>query len=327
VQRLSLRSSDIDEVRSFGGRHFYPREFLHPLARSGSLDAQFDLLCLGELTIGDVRYGADVTLGYAHPDAYQVGVPLAGRLDAHQGGRTIVGAGTDAPLFRVGEHVVLDRWSADCRQLGVKISRFALERQLHALLDEACEVPLKLPAQLDITGGLGRSWAALVRLVAAEYNDRGGLLDHPLLLGYLQESLTIGLLMASDHPYRAALIQPATAYRPAPARRAIEAIHANPELPYTVAMLARTAGVSVRTLQAAFRRYVGCTPMAYLRKVRLARVHEDLEHADPTEVTVSAVAYRWGFAHLGRFAAAYRTRYGTTPGQTLHNARRTRHRG
>jgi AraC-like DNA-binding protein len=31
------------------------------------------------------------------------------------------------------------------------------------------------------------------------------------------------------------------------------------------------------------------------------------------------VAMRWGFTHLGRFAGAYRDRYGVTPSQTLRD--------
>jgi len=33
--------------------------------------------------------------------------------------------------------------------------------------------------------------------------------------------------------------------------------------------------------------------------------------------TVAAIAARWGFAHPGRFAAAYQQQYGTTPATTL----------
>ena len=57
--------------------------------------------------------------------------------------------------------------------------------------------------------------------------------------------------------------------------------------------------------------------MTYLRRTRLARVHEDLLHADPASTTVRTVAHRWGFAHLGRFAATYAERYGQSPSTTL----------
>ena len=51
--------------------------------------------------------------------------------------------------------------------------------------------------------------------------------------------------------------------------------------------------------------------------MRLSRVHDELRNADPTRVTVAAAAHRWGFAHLGRFASAYREKYGVAPSETL----------
>ena len=318
VERLSVRSSDIDEVRAFGGRYFFPRKFLRPLHRSGRLDARFDMLRFGSLTICDARYGADVTLGY-EPDAYQVGVPLAGCLVAHQGGRAMLGAGNQAAVSRVGEDVVLDRWSAGCRQLVVKIERDALDRQLEDLLGVSVAAPIKLPGLLDIGVGRGRSWAALIRLVAGEFRSAAGLLDHAVIVSNLHNAVTTGLLLAVDHPEREALDRPARAYRPPAVRRAIEAMHAHPEHPFTAATLANTANVSVRTLQAGFQRYTGRSPMAYLRDVRLARAHEDLRAADPCLTTVGRIAHRWGFTHLGRFAALYRARYRTTPSQTLRS--------
>jgi AraC-like DNA-binding protein len=320
VQRLSMRSDDVEHVRAFGGKHFFPRRFLHPLQQSGHLAARFDLLQLGPLTVCDAQYGADVTLCYEPTDAYQVGVPLAGRLVARQGGRTIVGVGSLAAVSRVGEEVVVDCWSADCRQLVVKIDRNILERQLQDLLGTPIQGPVKLAGQLDTATGAGLSCAELIRVVAREFSDQTGMLDHRLVLGRLTDTLTAALLFAIDHPYRDVLARPVRAYRPPPVRRAIEAIQALPEHPFTMATLADTAGVSIRTLQAGFQRYVGVGPMAYLRDVRLARAHEDLRAGDPRETTVARVAHRWGFIHLGRFAAAYRARYGTTPSRTLRGS-------
>ena len=37
------------------------------------------------------------------------------------------------------------------------------------------------------------------------------------------------------------------------------------------------------------------------------------------ETTVNAIAARWGFTHRGRFAAAYRNRYGQSPATTLRS--------
>ena len=82
-------------------------------------------------------------------------------------------------------------------------------------------------------------------------------------------------------------------------------------------MLASEVFVSGRSLQEAFRREIGQPPMTYLRQIRLRRVHDDLASAEPGSVTVAAVASRWGFLHLGRFAGAYRAAFGVSPSETL----------
>ncbi|MCF6735612.1 helix-turn-helix transcriptional regulator [Blastococcus sp. KM273129] len=105
---------------------------------------------------------------------------------------------------------------------------------------------------------------------------------------------------------------------PAAVRRTVEYIDAHAGEPLTLADIVDASGIGPRALQAAFRRYRDTTPTAYLRRVRLDRVHRELQAADlTTDTTVAAVAARWGFAHHGRFAAAYRQAYGRTPQQTL----------
>jgi AraC-like DNA-binding protein len=83
--------------------------------------------------------------------------------------------------------------------------------------------------------------------------------------------------------------------------------------------IAAAAHVTPRALQYAFTRHLQTTPMAYLRRVRLAAAHQDLQAADPRDGdTVTSIAARWGFAHPGRFATAYRNAYGQAPSVTLH---------
>ncbi|MFB9877982.1 helix-turn-helix transcriptional regulator [Planobispora siamensis] len=100
-------------------------------------------------------------------------------------------------------------------------------------------------------------------------------------------------------------------------RRAVAFIDDHADADITLTDIAAAARVSGRTLQYAFREHLGTTPMGYLRRVRLAAAHADLLAADPGHTTVAAVAARWGFFHLGRFAAAYRDAYGYQPSDTL----------
>lgn len=96
-------------------------------------------------------------------------------------------------------------------------------------------------------------------------------------------------------------------------RRARTFIDEHLHEPLTVHDIAAAARLSVRGLQYAFHRAYDASPTAYLRAARLSSAHRDLLAADPERETVSGVARRWGFVHLGRFAAAYRDTYGESP--------------
>jgi transcriptional regulator GlxA family with amidase domain len=62
---------------------------------------------------------------------------------------------------------------------------------------------------------------------------------------------------------------------------------------------------------------MGTSPMAYLRELRLQAVHDELAIAEPGSIRVTEVAARWGFVHLGRFAATYRRQFAELPSDTL----------
>ena len=202
----------------------------------------------------------------------------------------------------------------------MKIDSRALQNELAELLDAPVTSPVRLSPTLDVSRGPGATWMRLLRLVAADAVMPAGLTRHPVMDRSLQQSIVTGLLLASDHQYRSRLERwsPALA-APRAVRTAVEAMHADPINQFTVSELAHLAGVSRRSLQQSFQRYLGVPPMTYLRHVRLARAHEQLQRADPAETSVADVALRCGFLHLGRFASVYRARYGVPPSRTLRD--------
>jgi transcriptional regulator GlxA family with amidase domain len=84
--------------------------------------------------------------------------------------------------------------------------------------------------------------------------------------------------------------------------------------------LAKVAGVSPRTLHEGFRRYRGYSPMQYLRRQRMSAAREELTSPGAT-TTVTDVALKWGFNHLGRFSGFYARQFGEAPSETLRAAR------
>ena len=90
--------------------------------------------------------------------------------------------------------------------------------------------------------------------------------------------------------------------------------------PITIGELSKMAGVSERTLRAAFREAVGVSPKQYTIAERLRAAHAALSAADPETTTVTDVAMAFGFFELGRFSGRYRDAFGETPSQTLRQA-------
>lgn len=101
-------------------------------------------------------------------------------------------------------------------------------------------------------------------------------------------------------------------------RRARDHVAAHLDEPLAVADLAHAAGTGVRSLQLAFRRELGVTPLEYVRDERMRAARAELLAAPGAPVT--AIAQRWGFTNPGRFSAHYRRLFGEYPRDTRRQA-------
>lgn len=318
---VALRTSDVDEARAFCRKMFYGPLQVNPVGDLGGFAFSGDVVMLGPITVGEISYGADVRVNIADLEtSYHVLAPLTGTLRSRHRGAVVVADPTRAAVYRPVGDIDLE-WPADCRLLSVKVERAALERELDAALDQQIVAPLLLGESFDLIDGPGRTWAALVRLLHTELRTSDGLASSPRMAARWRDMVVSGLALTVEHPYGdepAGLQGPS---RPRTVKRTLDAMHAEPARQFTVGDLAQIAGVGVRVLQESFRRHVGVSPLAYLRRLRLDGVHLELSRSDPWQVNVSEVAYRWGFTHLGRFAGAYRARFGESPSQTLRDRR------
>jgi AraC-like DNA-binding protein len=105
---------------------------------------------------------------------------------------------------------------------------------------------------------------------------------------------------------------------PGTLRRAITFIEEHAHEDIGLADIAAAAFVTPRAVQLAFRRHLNTTPRSYLRRVRLAHAHRELQQASPGDgTTVTAVASRWGFSTSSSFSAYYGQAYGAPPSRTL----------
>ncbi|MFL9711669.1 helix-turn-helix domain-containing protein [Methylobacillus sp. Pita1] len=95
----------------------------------------------------------------------------------------------------------------------------------------------------------------------------------------------------------------------------------NSEMPLTIGELCSMLHVSRRTLNHAFIRGVGITPVTYMRNVRLHRVRAELQSAPDSVTSIANVATKWGFWHMSLFSRYYRELFGECPNKTLERTR------
>jgi AraC-like DNA-binding protein len=105
-------------------------------------------------------------------------------------------------------------------------------------------------------------------------------------------------------------------------RRALDYVQAHAREPIGTPEIAAAAGLSPRGLQQSLRRHLDQTPGELLRSVRLDGALDELRRAERDETSVADIARGWGFGHLGRFSAAYRSRFGELPSDTLRTRTR-----
>jgi transcriptional regulator GlxA family with amidase domain len=146
----------------------------------------------------------------------------------------------------------------------------------------------------------------------------GSLVQRGHGIGSLEELLMSSLLQIQGSNYHDDLTRPADQGGRRIVQEAMEYIETHLSEEITMERLARNVHMSIRSIQEGFREELGISPMAYVRERRLQRVREDLTDAIPADgVTVTGVAQRWGFHHLGSFSVHYRRRWGESPSETL----------
>lgn len=105
-------------------------------------------------------------------------------------------------------------------------------------------------------------------------------------------------------------------HRDALVRRAESHLKGHLDRPFDSAALSLALGVGERQLERLFRDAYGHGPCHWHQVARLNRARSALLQADATG-SVTEIALRLGFGHLGRFSLLYRTVFGECPRDTL----------
>jgi AraC-like DNA-binding protein len=319
LQRYRLfESHDMDEARESVARVFCPHGLVMLRPRT-ELDACHHSARLHrDVSLNYVQYGPGVQIdpGYLQ-EFFLLQIPLRGGAEIRCGAQQVDATPRLASLPSPTEPLSM-RWADDSPHLIVQLSRPALLSRLESLLQAPVGqalvfdlgVPLDNPALAPLV-----HFIDYLRLTL----DAGNALQAGSALAEHAEAyLMSSLLMSAGHNHSRALAGDAQRrLLPRVVRRAQEYMAAHAEEPLSLADVCREVGCSARALQMAFRQHAGQGPMEFLREMRLDRVRAELQaSAGVSGSGVREVAQRYGFLHLGHFAAQYRARFGERPSET-----------
>jgi len=315
VDHCRLVTTDLDEARESVGRMWERHRSVMKRGRRYGLRWHQAELIETSLSYGCTPSSIEIECGPVS-DTFRITMHESGRLHHRIDGHDAISSATRAVVHAPGQ------------ELRMETEPFALllltfnGAYVRNCLDHRFErtPPIRdWPREFPLTTPAGAALRALCRWMAHELDRPGAeILDSDCAATSLERTLLSLFLDCVDERFPA---EPRKADNldAARVRQIEEWIDANFDEPIGIEDLARQAGVGVRSVQTAFRRLRGCTPMQRVMRRRLEAAHEMLRRATP-ETRVTQVAAECGFFNFGRFSSRYRDLFGEIPSQTLARA-------
>jgi AraC-like DNA-binding protein len=316
-----FRTSDPDEARDQVSRVFCEHR-LSVVSGGARVGAEMYFRPIRGIGIGRMRYGASVAIDPGCLERFAlIQMPIHGTELVEHGGDCVASNSDVASVLSPSLPVRL-RHGADTEKLFIKIDRDVLERHCRQHLGGELKRPIEFCPAMSLLAPRSAPWVRLMKWlyeeVGQDASEGGEILDSPLFAAQIEQMVITTLLLCQPHNHSARLADEGPTIAPHFIRKVERFVEEHADEPLTIGDLAEEAGVSTRSLFGGFRKYRNTTPMQYLKDVRMLRVHEALLRASPQRTTVTNIAGRWGFSHLGHFTVNYKRRFGESPSVTLH---------
>ena len=315
IQQIRIETDSAEEATALVSNVYNPVA-IRPLTGS-ALDFKTHAIIVGGLGFSNSSSRSGNHYAFENPfDGYGLSIPASGNFSVELGQRQSIETDGRKSVLIDSSRVTQASFSENGAWRRISIST----NEMHERIKELTGTPVR--GRLHFAPLIERQSHVLKLLLAfcdSIFDGISGdapLLSAPAALTSITNATLCLLLEALPHDHVLLMRGRVAAPAPRQVKRAIEFIHANAKLPIQLKDIAEAAGVSARSLQLSFRQFRDMSPMAYLRTVRMQGAHSELLSCAPG-TRVSTVAYEWGFAHMGIFAAQYREMFGEMPSATL----------
>jgi AraC-like DNA-binding protein len=321
---LVLKTRDADEAAALLGDTAVPYRF-EPISASPPFSTDILILQGRSMLISTATSTGRLWLETGMPGgSYGLVLALGSGVGVHKSRGRSVDVSPDCSFIQNPLTVAEVTTQEQYRVLFLRIAADVLKAELESRLGRQIHSQLVFYPELKMGSVAGRKLGGACRHLRRALSSK-----HPSAaaasgaIEQLEAEIIDLLLDAHPHNYSKEMSRFAEAGS-WPVRMAKEYMRSSAHLPLTLGDVCAAAGVNARTLQYTFQRSHGCTPMAFLRRIRLEAAHDGLLNPDE-RTTVAAEATKWGFFHLGRFSRIYRAVFGELPSETLSRSRGRKH--
>ncbi len=310
--RFHIVDADADEISEHYRNTLYPVE-IKPISAFDRISVEDRHYCLAEGSVwgGHCKNGMTVSLLGERPDLIALYVPTKGTMTIQTGKETLVsqpGSGLIVDTRRLDSLTI----SQDRRHIGVAFDKRRLLRTMGALTELPVRGPIEFLPHVDLSCARGQQLNELVGFLWQSLQIGEKHRTSPYFLSELMSVLSVLLLETTQHNYSHLLSTTQSPALPRQVKKAIEFMHANVAGKVSIGTIAEASGTSIRSLQYAFQQFKDTTPLSYLKGLRLEGARRDLKDIT-NSASVSDIARKWGFVHMGRFASAYFQAFGEIP--------------
>lgn len=318
-QHHRTHSNDWDEVQHFCRKVYMPYR-VRPLGNFFKPDATMYSAKVGRITVSRFCYGVPIHLDEFDPKAGNILV-----LTTMRGHLRHMVELNDSAITGRGESFVVDcsrteYWldgDEQHLQLNLTVPHSVMEETALRWFgfvpgDRLWKTRLKF-------GSEGSAWIALLEYMVRSIAEAPDRMESDRIGAHVEEAICLSLLRQWAAGAGIDLASGARSAAPHYVRTAEIFMQEHAQAAPTIGKVAEAAGVSVRALSGAFRRFRNHSPRDFLREQRLRGVRDALLAAGTGE-TVSSIASRWGYVNFGVFARGYRKRFGELPSETIRRA-------